>query len=209
MKKILLIIALLFITGCNQVTAWPDGNIYYKWDDNFTDSEKKIIVRTMNEWEQSTGKVTFIETESNNKNPLKIKITSSDSSATIGYNSSDSNELKINIKNITISECLHECGHIVGLSHEHQRWDRENYIHVNYDNIDKDGYFDYRIEGSMLYDVSKLPYDYESIMHYGQTCFSNGNGITFSVFDEQYDGHVGYFDSISILDIARVSLIYR
>ena len=62
---------------------------------------------------------------------------------------------------------LHEIGHALGLWHEHQRTDRDDYVTIDYDNLE---YW----SASSNYnknDVNdhQLPYDYNSVMHYSST----------------------------------------
>lgn len=74
---------------------------------------------------------------------------------------------------------LHELGHVIGLLHEHQRWDRDQFLRVHPDVIA--GYFktesreDYAIlrafhnADSTAMQLAGSPYDYTSIMHYPLT----------------------------------------
>ena len=60
----------------------------------------------------------------------------------------------------------HEIGHAIGLWHEHQRSDRDNYIEVKETNLGQDESLFYQIVHKM--DSNDLvPYDYASLMHYG------------------------------------------
>ncbi|KAK1973734.1 hypothetical protein LZ30DRAFT_609952 [Colletotrichum cereale] len=57
----------------------------------------------------------------------------------------------------------HEIGHLIGLTHEHQRPDRDQYIRISEDHIDPDGLDQFTIDFGA--DTS-VPFDYHSIMLY-------------------------------------------
>jgi len=59
---------------------------------------------------------------------------------------------------------LHEMGHAMGLMHEHQRPDRDQFVNIYRGNVQDSaqGAFDIRYEGTTL----GLPYDVRSVMHY-------------------------------------------
>ncbi|KAG8186675.1 hypothetical protein JTE90_014751 [Oedothorax gibbosus] len=70
-----------------------------------------------------------------------------------------------------IGSILHELAHAVGLFHEHQRSDRDNYITIFKDNIDKGHENNFELispNAELIY----TSYDYDSIMHYGDYAFS-------------------------------------
>ncbi len=57
---------------------------------------------------------------------------------------------------------LHEIGNLVGLKHEHQRWDRDRFIEIVWENVDHTPSFE-------ISDAPTCgPYDYASIMHYAE-----------------------------------------
>ena len=116
---------------------------------------------------------------------------------------------------------VHELGHVLGFHHEHQRWDRDDYITVHYENIKSGRASDYdRIERTNWI-VSSTPYDYRSIMHY-RICWASkcesecrdglGNSpcCVLQPKDTTYDGVIGQWrdNKVSELDAERARLVY-
>jgi Astacin (Peptidase family M12A) len=65
---------------------------------------------------------------------------------------------------------IHELGHVVGLWHEHCRNDRDEWVHIDFDNIAEDDHPDFEqnsVSGVPTPMTDRSYYDYGSIMHYG------------------------------------------
>lgn len=98
----------------------------------------------------------------------------------------------------------HEIGHALGLIHEHQRPDRDEYVTILYENIVPEFAHNFNLF------VSSKPtrydeYDYESVMHYHNKAFSKNNRSTIRAVETT--GGMGGF-SFSDLDIANINHIY-
>jgi astacin len=62
--------------------------------------------------------------------------------------------------------------HVIGFYHEHERWDRDLFIDIIWQNIDRGA-----LDQFGKVDLSKTsyygqPYDYKSILHYDSLAFS-------------------------------------
>ncbi|EGU82890.1 hypothetical protein HZS61_008446 [Fusarium oxysporum f. sp. conglutinans] len=69
----------------------------------------------------------------------------------------------------------HELGHLIGLTHEHQRPDRDQYIRILTDRIEKDSLDQFTIDTTA--DVH-VPFDYNSVMLYDTKAFAKTNAWT-------------------------------
>lgn len=105
---------------------------------------------------------------------------------------------------------LHEIGHAVGMAHEHNRHDRDQYLErVCLENVYPEAlpYFQRRPDdGEQLGE-----YDFESIMHYSQMAFSRNRGRTIVPrMDRVPEGAlIGQRQELSGADIRRLRDLYR
>ncbi|XP_052381502.1 astacin-like metalloprotease toxin 5 isoform X2 [Oncorhynchus keta] len=63
-----------------------------------------------------------------------------------------------------VGNLCHELMHALGLHHEHTRPDRDQYITIQWDNVVSGKEDNFKVKEG---DTQDLPYDYDSIMHYG------------------------------------------
>ncbi|KHJ79678.1 astacin [Oesophagostomum dentatum] len=84
---------------------------------------------------------------------------------------------------------IHELMHVVGLWHEHQRYDRDRYIKVHYENINKDYWIQFKKVSPFQSTAYKVPYDYKSVMHYSKTAFALNGRISMETLNPRFQVH--------------------
>uniref|UniRef100_A0A915I0L9 Metalloendopeptidase n=1 Tax=Romanomermis culicivorax TaxID=13658 RepID=A0A915I0L9_ROMCU len=90
---------------------------------------------------------------------------------------------------------LHDIGHVLGLSHEHQRYGRDAYVKVHYENIQPGMEYTYiRMNLSTYFG----PYDYNSLMHYPATAFAKSG-----------QNRMGQTYGLSKCDVVRLNILYN
>jgi len=104
-----------------------------------------------------------------------------------------------------LEHIIHELGHGLGLLHEHQRPDRDDYIDIYYNNILSAFQFNFDKKDNPLIIESNYAYDYHSVMHYGETAFSSNGDTTIEPKDSD---QVLERELISEIDAAKVQDIY-
>ncbi|XP_060947970.1 zinc metalloproteinase nas-14-like [Limanda limanda] len=103
-----------------------------------------------------------------------------------------------------VGNLCHELVHALGLYHEHTRQDRDQYVSVQWPSIKPGRKNDFKMKRG---DTQNLPYDVDSIMHYGLYFFSQDGGPT--LLPKQGGQQMGQRTHLSQLDIQRINSLYH
>uniref|UniRef100_A0AAY5ECS5 Metalloendopeptidase n=1 Tax=Electrophorus electricus TaxID=8005 RepID=A0AAY5ECS5_ELEEL len=99
----------------------------------------------------------------------------------------------------------HELNHALGFYHEHTRSDRDNYVRINWQNIDPAMQSNFNKENT---NNLNTPYDYSSVMHYGNTAFSINGKDTITPIPDALVA-IGQRVELSTIDVKRIKILYE
>lgn len=207
MKQVCVLLFILFFS-CSKtnISKWPNGDIIYKFEPNVSKQYKGLVIDCMKHWEIKTKhKINFIYCKScNPETTLVITIHNKNYSyATIGYVKYPVMCIQYNIIKTTI---LHELSHVIGLTHEHQRPDRDKYIQINWNNVLPQHKNSFMIRNiNDLFQYNMFQYDYNSITHYNPTTGTSNKDKPTIVFKQKIQQII----HITQTDIKKVLYIYK
>ncbi|KAM5129364.1 embryonic protein UVS.2-like [Mantella aurantiaca] len=100
----------------------------------------------------------------------------------------------------------HELNHALGFYHEHMRSDRDSYVDIMFQYIDREYWGNF---AKLDNDVEGLEYDYGSVMHYDGYEFSNTSNQPSIVPKPDPNVPIGQRDGLSILDVSKINRLYQ
>lgn len=125
----------------------------------------------------------------------------------IGYQGGRKQNISLGRGCKVLGVVLHEILHTLGLYHEHSRSDRDNYVTVHYENIPSHIVPQFRKQlASQTLNIG--PYDFSSIMHYGNKAFSSNGLQTMTSLTGEILRDPGYKNALSSVDIDTLNAMY-
>lgn len=211
------------VQASEKSQPWPGGIIPYDVS-KLTAAQQSLARRAMQRWINTGARIKFIprKTEVEYVN-FTGNTNAGNNTSFVGFKKGEHADINITSFWWRQNEWMpaHELGHVLGFFHEHQRWDRDQFITVHYENIKPGRAPDYDWIAQTNWLVPTLPYDYKSIMHY-RVCWASAceneckDGVgdspcaVLSPRDKHYDGVIGQWtdNGISALDAERARRAY-
>ena len=141
---------------------WPGGIIPYEIIEDATELEREEIRLAMAEWNARTP-ITFVP---RNGEELYAKLVRGGCSSVLGAG----RPAVVKTVGCGVRVTVHELGHAVGLIHEHQRPDRDEYLMAQPSKY-WDPWFSLPSLQFSLFSLQEGPYDPSSLMHYTSGLF--------------------------------------
>ena len=202
---------------------WPGGVIPYDIS-KLTPPQQAIARRAMQRWMDTGANLKFIPrtTEIEYVN-FTGQTNAGNNTSHVGFKKGERTDINITAFWWRDLEWMpaHELGHVLGFEHEHQRWDRDQFVTIHYENIKPGRAHDYDWIAKTNWLVTSLPYDYKSIMHY-RVCWASkcedectdgvGNRpcAVIEPLDKKFDAVIGQWTDhhLSTLDAEKARLVY-
>lgn len=184
------------------VKYWPKHKVYYIYGSGFTG--QTIVQSAITEWQTKTGLDFVYGCGSGNYIEFQNNVGDGNYSNSIGMKGGKQ-IISLQTGGYNVGTVIHEIGHAVGLFHEHCRPDRDNYVIVNYNNVQSGKAAQFSIINTSDC-VMPVPFDFNSVMLYGSFAFSSNGQATIT----DINGNIYYAQRsyLSNLDAEGAKSIY-
>ncbi|KAK0398528.1 hypothetical protein QR680_002634 [Steinernema hermaphroditum] len=190
----------------SMIKKWPNGRIPYVISSQYNERERAVLARAFQEYHSRTC-IRFVPRTSFDQDYLyigKIDGCYSDVGRAGGRQ-----ELSLDDGCLQYDTAIHELMHAVGFYHEHERWDRDQYISILWNNIDKDAYDQFgRVDLTESSYYGQV-YDYYSIMHYDSLAFSKNGFETLVAKRPEMTAVIGSAIDFSPVDLIKINKLYN
>jgi len=156
--------------------TWPNGSIPYIFDSSLDDYNQKEIIERVTQFLNESASLHFHPRKSDEDHYVVFKRGEQHCYANVGF--------RLGETIVSLSprcgekEIYHELLHVLGLFHEQNRPDRDDYIQVLWENIDEENWAQFEKFSVSSYpfnlqDLNEFPFEFETIMLYDSKAFSN------------------------------------
>jgi len=193
----------------NRAKLWRNRIIYYKLDGSLNSKARDRITIAINEFHAKTC-IKFKKLTSGSKHHIRF-FKGGGCYSYIG-------KVKLRNKNyqdVSIGRgcehkgiVIHELMHAIGFYHEQSRYDRDNYVRINFNNIRSGKENNFKKQSRKKVTGLGLPYDYDGVMHYGAYAFAKDRSIPTIVKIGNTGGPIGQRKGFSKTDLEQINILY-
>ncbi|MCF8058675.1 MAG: hypothetical protein K9K67_05230 [Bacteriovoracaceae bacterium] len=172
------------ILKVSKPKLWPSRRIPYRIGEDITEAQKKAIINIATKLESEVQLKLTPYNPYEDKAYVFFKKGSQHCYAQVGY-TGDINEVALN-EGCGQGEIFHEVFHVLGFFHEQNRFDRDDYIRILWENIEEKHYsqFEKFPEESFPENfLNMAPFSFETIMLYRPTAFSQSSDYSIVTID--------------------------
>jgi len=192
---------------------WPKATLIYTLKNGFTNAQRRNIQSAMN----LISSKTCIKFRQRRREKNYVELTP-DRSFCNSYIGMVGGNQTLKLANGCFygkgGIIAHELIHALGFDHEQGREDRDDFVRINWENIDQPEIYAHNFnksEPAEAFSTYGVDYDYASIMHYGATDFGkkDGNGNEMETITVLQEGaQIGQREDLSEKDAAKLNAMY-
>jgi hypothetical protein len=190
-------------TAWSGRTTWPGGVMPYTFSSEVSAADRSVILQGMSLL-SAAANVSFVPRT--NQTSYVQFITGGGCYSSVGRTGSRQ-DISIGRGCATTGIVAHELLHAFGYWHEQSRFDRDNFVQINFQNIEPGKENNFAKYDAVSASVGS--YDYRSIMHYGHSAFSVNGQSTIVPRDPNISKFtLGQRNGLTAQDAAGLRAIY-
>merc|ERR1711974_197476 len=170
-------------------------------------AEKTLVRRTLQGLQAKLNScIRFVESSSGDR--IFVKNNGGGCWSSVGHQEKTYQELSLQSGGCMHAGIIeHEFLHAIGLYHHQSRSDRDYYVKIIWGNIPEKVRHNFNKYSSTVVNHFNLPYDFQSVMHYGGADFGNGR-TTIQTLDPTKQNVIGQRNGVSAGDIELLKKMY-
>ncbi|XP_070501172.1 low choriolytic enzyme-like [Chironomus tepperi] len=195
----------------SAIYRWPkdiDGkvNVPYICSDEYSPDQKTLILSAMADIE----KYTCIKFLPHQDQKDYIHILSEDGCSSHLGMTGGRQVISLEIDDcVSRATILHELIHSLGFDHIQSRSDRDEFVDILWENVEKDEFSQFDKVNPKRFKNFGTPYDYYSVMHYDSKAFTKNGKRTILPKDQKYRKIIGRLPYMSEGDANRINKMYK
>eukprot|EP00112_Aurelia_sp_Birch-Aquarium-sp1_P022417 Seg6310.2 transcript_id=Seg6310.2/GoldUCD/mRNA.D3Y31 product="Zinc metalloproteinase nas-15" protein_id=Seg6310.2/GoldUCD/D3Y31 len=195
------------VVGASRV--WKEGKVPYILDKTFDEKRKKTLKEAIKEFNDKTC-IKVVPKTAQDKDYIRFFVDRGCYATSVGKRRRGG-ELKISIGEGCNwkGTIVHEIMHAIGFYHEQSRLDRDRYISIIWQNIQRNRESQFWNYGHGEADYLGEPYDFDSVMHYHKTAFSIDGQRPTIIAKDKPQRRLGQRKGLSQVDVNQVNKLYK
>lgn len=190
----------------NTIFRWPDGKVPYVIGPKFNMKGMDVLNKTFTAYRIHTC-IQFI-TRTNETNYVIFNDNQVGCASYVGIQGGGQ-EIELQYPECFKKQgfSIHEIMHALGFEHEQTRPERDNYVSVHFENIEKKALHNFHKRLTGHRGSYGVDYDYGSVMHYAEDAFTkNGNK---TIVPKKEGVIIGQREGFSLGDVEKIRRAYN